>query len=750
MLPPLHNLSLTTVDSGVKRKKRDETVVLGTQKERYQLDWSNDKRNWQELVCRVWDGRPLKQYVWDLSSVPYMSPDGNWKNRELVASSQVQTDASGDASCTVLKNIHGFDPTGVHNMDMELLNKKLDVHYPATPMPNSDPSLSAAARTFAFSSLPGSNATRHDIQAWAEGLSREGFAPWWTNDGAFQGWKANVRSERVAYELVATNTEEAGKIEYPMLGQTYIGETQKHQGRVVPHGMGFLKFKDGSIWRGRWLHGFRASYEIGAFTDPDGNITLGTWPPGHVHIQSTTAMAQEELHEWNDSHAKSTVWTDSVLVEKPGYGRIAVASAKVGVVLRMANWHTETAIARMMGTTNPFELGYGRDTDGYLQKPHAYTKLLPLAVFDVDYTNSYVLQDWERYQYALETQLKSDLARETESAWRESRMQQACPDDGFFFRKDRIYVESNLASLGVPLRKETNEQFLLHAIKPESLFAILNNSFDMSFGGRGLFGGGIYFADDPGKSDQYATPTPINSEICERLGLNRPGIRRVLEGQSVYPRRVQSRKDALIARAKQKMDDAKAMMDEDDSEELDIDDYLSEDSEKDDDYDVFFMLVSRVPLGLVASLDTIDRFQMNKLPKKDRRKKMPLMSDAKQEGDDDWDMSKAKELAEPYSSLACKGGLRYREYVVYKNAVARVSHVIAYARARQRTLLQRPPATVFGKPTWYFSDKDRETLLDQDDTKSSYRTASEPNKALYVDPYAAEPDSDGESTDEEV
>jgi hypothetical protein len=191
-------------------------------------------------------------------------------------------------------------------------------------------------------------------------------------------------------------------------------------------------------------------------------------------------------------------------------------------------------------------------------------------------------------------------------------------------------------------------------------------------------------------------------------------------------------------------------MDEDESSaELDIDDYMSEDSEQDDDYDVFFMLVARVPLGLVASLDTIDRFWMNKLPKKDKRKKMPLMSDARQDADGDWDMSRAKELAEPYSSLACQGGLRYREYVVYKNAVARVSHVIAYARARQRTLLKTDPLRNFGKSTWYFSDKDREELLDQDNTKSSYRSASEPNKALYFDPYLAEADSEGESTDED-
>lgn len=757
MLPPLHNLSLATVDAGAKRMRgRDESVPLTNSNEQNQLDWSNDKSNWKEIVCRVWDGRPLDQYDWSAAYVPYLSPDGNWKNRELVYSSTVEMDEDGVASCNVLSNIHGFYPDGVHNMDMALLSTKLDVHYPVKP------GLFADAREFAFSTLPASTATRYDIQSWADELSVKGFAPWWTGGSAddFKGWEEQVKAKDINYELDSTKNDD-GRIVYPS-GHVYIGETKKHQGRVVPDGVGMLQFLDKSIWRGRWRYGRRTG-DMGVFTDPDGNFTIGIWPEGFYGIKSATALAQEELDEWNKANSHSHEWIDSLLVEKPGYGKIAVASAKVGAVLRMANWHTETTIARMMGTTNPFELGVGRDTLNYIDKPHAYTKLVPLAVFDADYTNSYVLQDWERYQAFLNENLESDLADDTTTSWRGTRMMAACPDGGFFFNDDIYrdaerdergfkiepyqYVQSNLASLGVPLRDDTNEQFLLHGINPDSLFSILNTSFDMSYAGRGMFGGGIYFADDPGKSDQYATPSPINSDICKRLGLNRDDIKRVLRDQAVYPKRVQRRKDALIERAKEKMEAERwlisAMNDEDDKwlDELDINEYLSDDSEEDDDYDVFFMLVARVPLGLVASLDSIDRFWQNRLPKTDKRTETNLMSDATTrvvDGQLGWNMSKARELVEPYSSVACQGHYRYREYIVYRHAVARVSHVIAYCRARQKSFTDGPPEG--RRLTRVFKDEDKKSMLNEDNTDKYYMHNE---KSDYSDPFQAASDSEG-------
>lgn len=667
---------------------RDDTVKVPTifdSDDQSRVAWKADSLNWKNIVCKVWDGVP-HLYRFSYRSSVLMSPYGDWRKRHYEASAKLTSGLLYGKSCTVLNNVYGFDPNGIHRMDMFVLKTKLEVHY------------NPREYTVAFDTLPPATATTQDIQAWVDNLE----PPLWAadNDDAFKKWKDQVfRDEHPLIKSGEFSSGGVGRIEYKQFGQTYVGETLYLDTRAmyVPNGMGILTFADGSTWRGRWDRGNRTK-DIGAFTDTDGVVTLGIWPQQWPSVKSTTRLAVEELKQWNEKHAEDR-WTDLFLVEKPGYGAISVAKGTVGGVLRMANWHTETAIERMMSTTNPTQLGFGRDTQSYISQPRAYTKLLPLAVFDVDYSNSHILQDWVKYQQTLETKLAEPADREITGDFNQpTRVDKACPASGYQSQSGS-FVDSNLASIGIPLQANINEKFLLHAPNVDNLFAILNTSFDISYSNRGLFGSGIYFADDPGKSDQYARPAKVTSDMCKRLGLDRERIRKILQQNAVVSDEKQERLDE------------------------------NEDYNAEDDYDVFFMYVCRVPLGKVAA-PSYENFMANMLPEGDAwQQDAELFLDGYRDDPDDedgpgfLDMGSVRDLEHPYTCLTMKAHLRYREFIVYKNAVARVSHLIAYCRARQRTVKLNE------KNQYQWTTETVVDILKQDGT------ADQPGSTIYRDPF---------------
>lgn len=73
----------------------------------------------------------------------------------------------------------------------------------------------------------------------------------------------------------------------------------------------------------------------------------------------------------------------------------------------------------------------------------------------------------------------------------------------------KVTIREELAQatqqLPLPVSKEINEGFLLHGTKPDTVKKILSDGLNERFSG-GLFGHGSYLAEDPAKSDQYATP----------------------------------------------------------------------------------------------------------------------------------------------------------------------------------------------------------------------------------------------------
>ena len=427
MIPGLYKLSISG-DAEKKRRRtdRDESFTVPTVPTDGALSdkvWKLDVENWKYVVCSVWDGVP--RGVADVSWGKPMSPSGDWEKRMFVEKAELSPGLFYGTSCTVVRNVYNFEPNGRHHMDMELVKYKLSHHYNADDY------------SAPFDLLPAGTATTHDIKAWVEQLE----PPPWTAPSGFDLWKRHVFVLKFANGAGASTVEGVGRITYED-GQTYIGETILSDGESVPNGMGFIRFADGATWRGRWEMGKR-TLDFGVFTDSDGTVTLGRWSDKSPIFKSTTRLAVEELKHWKETYTFR--WEDEFLVEKPGYGRIAVASGRVGGVLRMANWHTETAIARMMTTTNCFQLGEGRDVIRYVAMPNVYTKLLPIAVFDVDYTNSSVLYKWEQYQRDLVSKLAagpnitSDFAGVT-------RMDRAFPALGYH-RDDGVKVDSNLASL---------------------------------------------------------------------------------------------------------------------------------------------------------------------------------------------------------------------------------------------------------------------------------------------------------------
>jgi len=122
---------------------------------------------------------------------------------------------------------------------------------------------------------------------------------------------------------------------------------------------------------------------------------------------------------------------------------------------------------------------------------------------------------WKQYAAAREMVI-TELARLQQSGASAvmRAMRAASTNDGLRCQQFQRKVQEEA------LNKEANEQFLLHGTKPESLETILTNGPSEKFS-AGLFGEGVYLADNPCKNDQYATvdagPTRALGELHCKL-----------------------------------------------------------------------------------------------------------------------------------------------------------------------------------------------------------------------------------------
>jgi hypothetical protein len=143
------------------------------------------------------------------------------------------------------------------------------------------------------------------------------------------------------------------------------------------------------------------------------------------------------------------------------------------------------AVRGFFKVSNPCHLGVGRDV---VAKEH-YSDLRPVCAWRVT-------SEIGQAKYDIEKQAIATTMMTVEKTMR------------------LPYLETRLDAATADLAKldrNRNEKWLLHGTRPENIVAILQNGLNEHLSG-GLFGSGIYLAEDVEKIDQYATPDFGSSE----------------------------------------------------------------------------------------------------------------------------------------------------------------------------------------------------------------------------------------------
>eukprot|EP00927_Polykrikos_kofoidii_P055929 TRINITY_DN50112_c0_g1_i1.p1 TRINITY_DN50112_c0_g1~~TRINITY_DN50112_c0_g1_i1.p1 ORF type:complete len:746 (+),score=94.19 TRINITY_DN50112_c0_g1_i1:55-2238(+) len=143
------------------------------------------------------------------------------------------------------------------------------------------------------------------------------------------------------------------------------------------------------------------------------------------------------------------------------------------------------ALAKFLRVHDPKHLGVGRDAKKY-DKP--YNDLELYGAWRVEHRDLWDLYDGRRKMIGRNVrQLRAAGASE-----------------------NRIQFKTQEASEGLPggeLQPTSNEIFLLHGSRPESVLSIIANGLSERLSSlNGLFGAAIYLAEDSSKIDQYTTP----------------------------------------------------------------------------------------------------------------------------------------------------------------------------------------------------------------------------------------------------
>lgn len=142
----------------------------------------------------------------------------------------------------------------------------------------------------------------------------------------------------------------------------------------------------------------------------------------------------------------------------------------------------------MMEVPDPLELGYGRDVPG--GDPWSFPRIpgKSLRIAAAWRVENPAL--WRQYCAARDT-VQSELDR-----LREQRALR--PHSLTTELQQRL---GDMASYE-PINRKINETFLLHGTRPENLEAILANGLSERYS-TGIFGQGVYLAENPCKTDQY-------------------------------------------------------------------------------------------------------------------------------------------------------------------------------------------------------------------------------------------------------
>lgn len=445
-------------------------------------------------------------------------------------------------------------------------------------------------------------------------LRRLGEPPWtWWND---EPWIAPKLPAPAPQKNYAPRTTASGA--------TWSGPVDK---KGLPHGTGTMLYKNGESYRGAFEHGRLVEYSLGmrliGGVPQFGLYARGKWLPAQQVAQRTLEVEAARARAIPGGFD----YKDRMLVQLPGMGRIEAGEEQI--VLRRASPEIHKSMVKFFAASNPSELNKGFDAGNYTKKGFGYTKLVPIATFDVDYARSQIQRDWEQAQAKLQTKFS------------------ACSSvKDFEVRTDKAFTDANktgITSQGVPLNKTTGEKYLLHGTSAPAVESILNTNFDIGRARAGWYGKAIYFADDPSKSDQYAqanadVANPRVYDLLRRLGIEDDEWRKI----------------AVESKTKRK--------------------------------EVFFMFVTRVALGCTAEV-TKARFDSNRCPENSPFPNERLFLDASQPPYPN-QMHQVQRLSPRFNSVSVKAysrandAMRFREVTVYDSVVAKITHLVAYVRTK--------------------------------------------------------------------
>lgn len=271
-------------------------------------------------------------------------------------------------------------------------------------------------------------------------------------------------------------------------------------------------------------------------------------------------------------------------------------------------------IIDMFQTTDTTQLSIGRDVAFPCKESKS---LRPIAIYDV-----FNPSQFDKYS------TKRDTTRKILSC-PVSRLECA--------RTDRPFSAVNIP--GGKLKDELNEKILFHGTSITNAINIIKNGFDLKFAPKsGMYGHGVYFADDVSKCDQYASP--VTPDDLDEIGLPR-----------VF-----------------KFDDTT----------------IGADCGWDYGTEYYALLVCRVALKCVATVDN-DSFQRNRTQSGEHFLAKHRFTEMNEMGKDDIFLHRWDSVVTHSENVSVSGKqYRYREFVVYDDTLAIPVHLVIYARATSR------------------------------------------------------------------
>jgi len=172
-----------------------------------------------------------------------------------------------------------------------------------------------------------------------------------------------------------------------------------------------------------------------------------------------------------------------------------------GWALKTVDAATEHILRKLLQVQNPKSLGVGRDAKAYKRN---YSKL--------DFYFAWQVVSPERKEtYGVQ---RCALARDCNRVHKQG------------IRVTQVISKLNVFAQGLQDPLQDNEGWFLHGTKPETVLAILSSGLNERMC-KGMFGKGVYFAEDIEKADQYTTPdSKYNAPGLEELHLRlfRPGV----------------------------------------------------------------------------------------------------------------------------------------------------------------------------------------------------------------------------------